>query len=209
MKLPSHIEQAVRSFQKIQGVGRKTAERYVFDMMTHWKSSSIQEFSQAIGQLVEHVSRCTLCRAPSQTENQCVFCTKERLKNPLIAIVGSLRDLYSMEVLQIFQGTYFLLDALLSPLDKRGISEMVLEALFRRIENEKIEEIFLALDSSPEGEATALYLVDSIQKRVGSTNPQLKITGFATGLPMGSSFEYLDMTTLTRAFSSRVVKLSA
>ena len=94
MKLPQHIEQVVRSFQRIQGVGRKTAERYVFDIISHWKKESIQEFSEALNNLKGCTDRCVSCRAPTDAEtSKCTFCSEERKNHRVVAVVASLRDL--------------------------------------------------------------------------------------------------------------------
>ncbi|MGR3952406.1 MAG: toprim domain-containing protein [Chlamydia sp.] len=202
MKLPADIERAVRGFQRLQGVGRKTAERYIFDIVSHWKKEAIQELSQSILAIGELSAHCHSCRIPLQKEVTCPYCTEERRSSKVIAIVSSIRDLYSLEALQIFHGTYFLLHTLLSPVDRRGISIDTLEPLYNRINKEGIKEIFLAVDSSPEGEATSFYLTKSLKEQ--KIFDGIKITGFATGVPVGSTLDYLDMSTLGKAFLNRV-----
>ncbi len=206
MKLPSHIEQAVRSFQRLQGVGRKTAERYVFDIISHWKDESIQDFSDALQTILSCKERCESCRAQVLIHGVCPFCSDIRKETQVIAVVASLKDLYSLESLHAFQGTYFLLENLLSPIDRRGIPDAIMEKLYDRIRHENVQEVFLALDSSAEGEATSFYITEAIKKQImlDPSLQHLKVTAFATGVPVGSTFDYVDMSTLGKAFINRV-----
>lgn len=210
MKFPPLFEKVIRSLQRLQGIGRKSAERFAFDILSHWGKEKILDFAHELREMAENLIVCEQCNTPyikADNTNDCFICTRERKNVGVMAIVASLKDLFSLEATGQFQGTYFVLGSLLSPLDDRGISDQTIDLLVSRIQHEAVQEIILALDHSPEGEATTLYLRQKIrdcEQYLFSDGRQLRLTMLATGVPVGSSFEFIDRSTLGRALTHRV-----
>ena len=114
-----------------------------------------------------------------------------------MCIIATAKDVFAIEETGTFQGLYHVLGGLLSPLEGRHPQHLNFEGLKRRIETLKVQEITIALDSTLEGDTTALYLREQLQ------NFNIKVSRLAFGLPMGSSLDFVDGGTLSRAFSGR------
>jgi recombination protein RecR len=114
-----------------------------------------------------------------------------------LCVIASLRDAFTIEETREFFGGYHVLGGLLSPLDGKGPELLGIEKLRARIKTDGIEELVIALDSTLEGDATALYLKNAL------SNLPIKISRLAFGIPLGSSLDYVDGGTLARAFSAR------
>ena len=193
---PKNIENLIRLLQKLPEVGRRTAERYGFDLLLHWTQDARKEISSQV-QALDTMRFCPICK--SLADNVCLFCDNPNRCQDLLCIVGSVREVFTIEETKEFSGLYHVLDAMLSPLDGRCEEQLGLERLLSRLQTGSITEIILALDSSLEGDATSLYL-----KEVLAGFP-VQISRLAFGIPVGATLEYVDGGTLARAFSSRGV----
>jgi len=196
MHYPKNIERLVRLLQKLPGVGRRTAERYGFDLMLHWTNESRLELGALI-ETLDQIRFCPTCKCLS--EESCPFCDNPHRRQDVLCIVGSVREVFTIEQTREFTGLYHVLDALLSPLDGRSEEQLGLERLLLRLQSSSITEIILALDASIEGDATSLYLKEVLQQF------PVRISRLAFGIPVGSTLEYVDGGTLARALASRGV----
>ena len=95
-----------------------------------------------------------------------------------------------------FNGLYHVLHGLISPMDGIGADQLCVKELLARLDG-TVKEVIMATSPTVEGEATAMYLAKLI-KPLG-----IKTTRLAYGLPVGSSLEYADETTLYRAMEGR------
>lgn len=195
MHYPPYLLKLMESIKRLPGVGGRSAERFVFEMLS-WSPDQLREMGHLIAELPVHVERCETCGA-LRHDRRCVFCEDTRRDRRLVCVVATPRDLFALERTGEFRGIYHVLGGLLSPLDGRGPEWLAIEGLLARISSLAIEEVVIALDSTLEGDATALYLRQQL-----STHP-VRISRLAFGLPMGSSLEYVDGDTLARAFSGR------
>ena len=127
----------------------------------------------------------------------CSFCSASSRDRSLLCILASARDVYAMEETHAFQGLYHVIEQLLSPLDGRYADGIDVKRIENRIFEHKIQEVILAFDSTLEGDATALYLKEQLEPL------QVAITRLGFGMPVGSSLDHLDGTTLMRAFAGR------
>ena len=127
------------------------------------------------------------------------MCVEPRMKSGFLCLVASSRDALAIEETKQYRGLYHVLGGLLSPMDGIGPEKLNLPKLKERIQRLNIQELILALDSTLEGDATSLYL-----KRELSHFP-IKISRLAFGIPMGSSLDYIDGGTLSRALSGRAI----
>jgi recombination protein RecR len=196
MKYPLPIEKLMRSLQRLPGVGRRTAERYAFDLALEWESSEIDQLKVALHDAKELLRECPICGA-LQDANECFFCSDNTRKKDLLAIVATAREVFALESTGEYRGQYHVLGSLLSPLDGRGDERLRLQPLFCRLQKGEIKEVILALDSTLEGDTTALFLKEQLEPY------RLSISRLAFGIPVGSSLEYVDGGTLARAYLGR------
>lgn len=192
-KYPLKIKTLTQFLKKLPGIGSKTAERLAFELV-EWPKSELKFFAEELLSLKESVVKCPGCNALTDSQG-CPFCRRESTE---MCILGSSKDLFALEETSSFEGLYFVLDHLLSPLKSCHIEDAVIQKLEKLILKKQIKEVIIALDSTLEGDATALFLKNSLKKY-----PALKISRLAFGLPVGSSLEYVDDSTLTRAFLGR------
>lgn len=192
---PPHLQSLIAAFKKLPGVGTKSAERFAFEMLD-WDRQELATFGGLIGATLDRISICTQCGC-LEREKGCPFCTDERAAQKKLCVIASPKEAYALESTHSFQGLYHVLGGLISPLENRGPETLSFTPLIQRVQRHGIDEVVLALDSTVEGDATALYL----KKELSPLN--VKISRLAFGLPMGSPLDYVDGGTLARAFQGR------
>jgi recombination protein RecR len=197
MKLPQSLENVIHLLQKIPGVGRRTAERYAFDLALTWTNSDHEQLKSALTALKQSLSTCPECGALIE-KHICQFCSDLTRSKSHLVIVASAKEIFSLEKTNEYRGLYHVLGATLSPLDGRGEERLHVNLLQQRIRNLGVKEVILALDSTLEGDATALFL----KEKLGSE--PVKISRLAFGIPVGSSLDYVDGGTLARSFAGRL-----
>ncbi len=189
------LARLVEEFQKLPGVGPKSAQRMAFQILK-MPVNEVQKFSSAILEAKEKIKYCRHCFNMS-SENPCEICSDERRSRSVICVVAETRDLIALERTREYKGLYHVLQGLISPLDGITPEDLRIKELIERLQNEDIEEIILAINPSVEGEATSMYLTKLI-KPLG-----IKVSRIAFGLPVGSELEYADEITLARALEGR------
>jgi recombination protein RecR len=194
IKYPLHLLKLVDTFRKLPGVGTKTAERFAFEL-SQWPNDRLQEMAKIIQSTSTELKHCHECGCLSEALS-CPFCLSASDARYL-CIVAMPRDVFAIEATREYQGLYHVLGALLSPLDGIGPERLNIDKLKQRLTNSSIEEVIIALDSTLEGDATALYLKQEF------THLNVRVTRLAFGLPMGSTIDYVDGGTLARALSAR------
>jgi recombination protein RecR len=195
MQYPKSLEKLFSIFHKLPGVGRRTAQRYAFDLLLHWNESDIEELRHVLQDL-KKIEMCETCGCLSDL-NACFFCTNKQRRADVLCIVASPKEVFTIESTKEFLGTYHVLSGLLSPLDGRGVEKLGLDKLFTRLQSGVVKEVILALDSSLEGDATSLFLKEKLECF------PVHVTRLAFGIPVGSSIEYVDGGTLARALVAR------
>ncbi len=194
MRYPPTLQKLVEVLKRLPGVGARSAERYAFHLLT-WDKLFIEEFASTLSEVPFKLERCQECGA--LTESACTLCSNPARNAKQLCIVAGFKDVFAIESTLEYRGLYHVLGALLSPLDKRGPEKLGLPKLMERIEKLQCEEILLALDSTLEGDATALFLKRELEKS------GIKLSRLAFGMPMGSSLEFVDNGTLAKALISR------
>lgn len=200
MKYPKPLNTLISNLQKLPGVGKKTAERYSFDIIS-WSEKDINTFADHLTLLKKSLSNCSTCHAlldTSQNTN-CKYCDCTKRDSKQLCILSSQKDLFSIEATHMYLGMYHILDGLLSPLNNFSPKDLDLSTLKNRIKNFNIKEIILALDSTIEGDATSLFLKNEFE------NLNVKISRLALGMPIGSSLDFVDEGTLSKALSERTL----
>lgn len=195
MALPSSILNLVNEFNRLPGVGPKTAERYAFYLVKQSKTTT-DKFIQALTNLKNNIKLCSECFDFSE-QNPCTICADAQRDKKIICVVAENADLLALEKTNQFKGVYHVLGGYINRIDNIGPEQLKIKELIARIKKNNAQELILGLDANIEGETTALY----INKELKPLN--IKITRLARGLPMGSDIEYADEITLSSALSGR------
>mgnify|MGYP003393766306 CR=1 FL=1 len=193
-KIPKPIQNLIEAFERLPGIGPKTAERLTFYLL-HAPVEQAEMLAKAALEMKEKTVICTICFNIGE-KDPCAVCDDSSRNQKIMAIVETPLDVLALEKTN-FKGLYHVLGGVISPLENIGPEELYIKAILPRLKNGEIEEIILATDPTMEGEATAMY----IQRLISPLG--LKITRIARGLPVGSDIEYADQTTLTRALEGR------
>lgn len=194
-KYPLALQQLIAALKLLPGVGTKTAERFAFQLLT-WPDEALSQLSTLLATVKEQVPHCLTCHCLASRDG-CEFCDSTHRDTSLLCIIGSPKDAYAIEETHTYKGLYHVLGSLLSPLDGRTIQHLNLPSLFERLSSHPTREVIIALDSTLEGDATALYL----KEKIGELG--IPVSRLAFGLPIGSPLEYVDGGTLSRAFVGR------
>ena len=192
---PQSLETLIGEFASLPGIGRKTARRLAYHVLTRPKEN-VAQFAAALENASEKVHACPRCFSFTDQEI-CPICTERRDARALCVVEKS-SDILPFERSGIFKGAYFVLGGVISPLDGIGPEQLHLPQLVKRVKEENVEELVLALGSSPEADSTAL-MIDRMLAGV-----DVKRTRLARGIPMGSDLEFVDEMTMLRAFEGRV-----
>lgn len=189
------LARLIEEFQKLPGVGPKSAQRMAFHVlgMTH---ESVQSFAESMIDAKEKVKNCSHCFHLSAAD-PCELCTNERRDRQLVCVVADSRDVIALERTREYKGLYHVLTGLISPLDGKGPHELTVRELINRVHDDKIRELILAINPTVEGDATVLY-ISSLVKPLDT-----KVTRIAFGLPVGADLEYADDMTLSKAMEGR------
>lgn len=192
-KFPEDLSALIAHFKKFPGVGTKTAERFAFEALL-WEEKNLLQISHLLARIKQTVKPCPACGCLAD-QDACRFCTGR--DESLLCIVASPRDPYAIEETGGYRGLYHVVEHLLSPLDGRHAHALRFERIQERLVHHKIKEVIIAFDSTLEGDTTALYLK-------GKLAPfNVLVSRLAFGLPVGSSLEYVDGSTLARALDGR------
>ncbi len=189
------LNELCNQFEKLPGIGRKTAQRLAFFMLEQPEKFS-RDFAQAILNAREKIHFCSCCQAMS-TEELCPICSDPNRDRSVICVVEDPRNVLAFERTREYRGLYHVLHGCISPLDGVGADRLKVKELMARLSDPMVKEVIMATNLNVEGEATASYLTRLI-KPLG-----IKVTRLAYGIPVGGDLEYADERTLTRALEGR------
>lgn len=201
MNFPSKlIEDAVVEISKLPGIGKKSALRLALHLLKR-EETQTQLLADALIAMRTKTTYCRKCHNISDDE-LCQICSSPRRDQSIICVVEDTRDVLAVENTAQYRGLYHILGGIISPLMGVGPNDLNIDSLLKRIEqadeNEKIQEIILALSPTMEGDTTAFYL----QKKLKAF--PIKISTIARGIPIGGDLEYTDEVTLGRSILSRI-----
>jgi len=191
---PKKILTLISFLKKLPGVGFKTAERFSFELIK-WNNEELKNFANILYNIKKNLKKCDICGCLKEEEN-CYFCNMQIRTKDTICIISSEKDAFAIEDAGTYKGLFHVVP-LLSPIDGFQSDDDNIKKLISRIMENKIKEAIIALDSTLEGDATSLLLKNKLK------NLDVKISRLAFGLPIGSSLEYIDKTTLAKAFFGR------
>ncbi len=220
MKLPKAIENVLEAFEKLPGIGPKTAARLTFYLL-RVPQGQRRFLGQAVLDLGDKIQLCERCFNIAESSDQrpetsnqqilCSVCSDDARDESTICVVEDPLDLLSFERMGKYDGLYHVLHGAIAPLEHVGPENLKISELISRIRDQRseIREIILATNPSLEGEATAMYIKKVISEHLpaGKAGPTVKsklmITRLASGIPTGGDLEYADTLTLSKALEGR------
>jgi recombination protein RecR len=195
--LPEPVYNLINAFERLPGIGPKTASRLTFFLLRSSDDLG-QQLASALAALKSATSQCCLCfNITLAGQEICEVCADSRRDDSSICVVEEPLDVLVIEQTGGFQGRYHVLHGVLSPIEGIGPDDLKIKPLIERVNAGKIREVILATNPSMEGDATALYLRQQLAPS------GVRMTRLARGLPVGGDLEYVDQNTLLRALAGR------
>lgn len=200
-ELPKSIKNLIAAFERLPGIGPKSASRLVFYLL-NTPESYVAEMSKSLLAIKKEVKICKECYSVCEGEI-CSICDDSKRSKKTICVVERAIDVMAIENIGGYKGVYHVLGGVVNPLEHVGPDDLKIDELVRRVEKivdgDEVE-IILATNPTMEGEATALYIKKKLEN---IPSERLKISRIGSGLPMGADLEYADQATLSRAMDGR------
>jgi len=194
---PKPVERLIEAFARLPGIGPKTASRLTYFLLRAPEGESL-ELAEALREMRTHTRFCSLCfNITSNDADPCLICSDAGRDSSKICLVEEPLDVLALERTGEYSGHYHVLHGALSPIDGIGPDDLRIAELMGRLQDGAIQELIIATNPTLEGEATAMYIKQSME---GS---EVRITRLARGLPSGGDLEYADITTLSQALRGR------
>lgn len=197
MQYPLPIARLIESYMRLPGIGEKTATRlafYTLDM----PENDVEDFSKSLIDVKKDLRQCSICGNITE-EDPCEICRDPNRDRSTIMVVEQPKDVMAFEEMGEYHGLYHVLHGVLSPIDGIGPQEINIKSLITRLQkNDEVKEVIIALNSTPEGEATAMYIAKLIKPS------GIKVSRLASGLAVGTDIEYANTITLKRAVQGRI-----
>lgn len=190
------IEDAVKAFASLPGVGEKTALRMVLHMLKNQPEYTVQ-FSHALIKMRENIRFCQKCGNIAD-DLECSVCLNPARETGLVCVVENIRDIMAIENTGTYKGLYHVLGGVISPVDGVGPEDLNIESLVGRVEEGGIEEVIMALSPTMQGDTTIFYLSRRLQPM------GVNVTSISRGVSFGGELEYTDELTLARSIASRI-----
>lgn len=197
MKTPSqHLDRVIKEFSRLPGIGHKSASRLAFHIL-QMSDDQVSNFTDSILKLKENIFTCQTCGGISDND-VCHICSDHTRNGTIICVVEEQKDILTIEKSAAFNGTYHVLNGVISPLDGIGPEDLNIASLIEKCNQGNVKELILATNPTVEGDATCLY-ISKLIKPSG-----IKIMRIARGLPVGADLEFTDSVTIAKSFNDRV-----
>tara|TARA_Y100000991_G_scaffold65615_1_gene49073 strand:- start:494 stop:1087 length:594 start_codon:yes stop_codon:yes gene_type:complete len=193
--MSSSLEELINIFEKLPGLGPRSARRLVFYLLRN-KEKIIPQLSNTLSKVKEELMDCSDC-GNVDIQNPCNICSDVKRITNKICVVESIADLWAIERSKSFNGKYHVLGGFLSAIDGIGPEQLNIKDLIEKCNKNLVEEIILATNATVEGQLTAQFIAEQF---IGTN---ILITRLAQGMPLGSELDYIDQGTLSTAFNSR------
>ncbi len=194
MSSTREIDALIEMMAKLPGLGPRSARRAVLHLIRK-RELLLTPLADLMGRVAVSARECAMCGNIGTTEI-CDICAAEKRANGQICVVEDVADLWAMERAGVFKGRYHVLGGTLSALDQVGPEDLRIPALIERVERENVTEVILALNVTVDGQTTAHYIADQLEKKV-------TLTSLAQGVPVGGELDYLDDGTISAALKAR------
>ena len=189
------IEKLITSLRCLPSVGPKTAQRMAFELLQKKRKEGL-ELAKVVHEAMNLIANCSECRNFSETE-VCSLCSNNQRDHTKMCIVETPSDVVAIEQTASYKGHYFVLMGHLSPLDGIGPEHIGIDLLLSMLIKRSVTEVIIATSCTPEGEATAFYIIEQVK------NLGISCSRIAHGVPIGGELEYLDSNTISRALTAR------
>ena len=196
MEYTKPLAKLIECFQKLPSIGPKTAQRLALHLVK-MPEYEVEKFAQTMIEAKNTISYCEVCFNMT-SQSPCEICSNPQRDKSVICVVSETKDLIAIEKTSEYKGLYHVLQGLISPIDGIGPDDIRVRELLKRVHDNDIKEVILALNPSVEGEATSLYLTKLLKPF------DTKVSRIAFGLPLGCELEYADEMTLVKALEGRV-----
>lgn len=198
-KLPRAVRQLVEKFERLPGIGPRSAQRLVFYLL-HNPTTELEDFADKLLALKRETVMCSNCHNIVETD-PCSICSDQNRDTSILCVVEQPLDLLAIEKSDKYHGLYHVLHGCIAPLNNIGPDQLYMRDLLQRLTG--VTELILATNPTMEGEATALYIKQMIANSNLKNKDQLMISRIGHGLPIGADIEYADGVTLARALEGR------
>ena len=195
MKTLKSLERLQESLAKLPSVGKRSAERMAFAML-EMDDEDLNEFADAIKELKNKIHFCKICGNITE-DDVCEVCSDSDRDRSLLMVVSTPKDVIALENTDGYKGLYHVLGGTISLSKGKGIEDLNIDSLLKRVDEGEIKEIIIATNPTVDGETTALYLAKLLQDK------PVSVTRLAYGLPMGGHLDYADALTLEKAIEGR------
>ncbi|GAA4007179.1 recombination mediator RecR [Sphingomonas humi] len=189
------IEALANALARLPGLGPRSARRAVLHLMKR-REGALQPLLAALQTVSERLSVCSIC-GNVDTHDPCTICTDPRRDEKSLCVVEEVSDLWALDRSRLFPGRFHVLGGKLSALEGVRPEDLSIEQLLRRVAAGGIDEVVLAMNATLEGQTTAHYLTERLEKY------PVRLTQLAHGLPVGGELDYLDEGTLAQALRAR------
>jgi len=190
------LKKCVGELSKLPGIGKKTALRLAIHLLKQKPEYSIS-LGTSIIEMKENIRFCNICHNISE-DDECEICRNPKRNHNQVLVVENIQDVFSIENTMQYNGTYHVLNGVISPMDGISPSNLNIESLVSRVENKSITEVILALPTTMEGDTTNFYIYKKLDSIINS------ITTIARGVSIGDELEYIDEVTLGRSILDRI-----
>jgi len=195
MEYAKPLAKLVGEFEKLPGIGPKSAQRLAFHVLRMTEENA-QAFAAAILEVKHSIKLCPVCYNYTD-QDRCSICSDAKRDNSLLCVVAEPRDVVAMEKTNEFRGVYHVLGGVISPMDGIGPEMLKIRELVNRVGEDGIKEVVLATNPTIEGDTTSMYIA-GLLKPLG-----VLVTRIAHGMPVGGDMDYADQATLIQALQWR------
>ena len=195
MAYPTALSDLINYFRKLPGIGEKSAERMALSLL-ELTGEDVENFAASMVDSKNNLHPCEVCGHITD-KDVCDICSNERRNKSVICILEDYKSVFAFEKAGNYNGTYHVLNGLISPIDDINPEDINISSLIDRVEKLENPELIIALKSTIEGETTTIYLKKIFE------NKNVEISRLSYGIPMGAEIDYLDEITLDRALSDR------
>lgn len=193
---PAALENMIDRLASLPGIGAKSAQRLAFHILS-LPEGEAEAFAESVLEARRRIHRCNVCQNLTDLE-VCSICNNSRREHKIICVVSDPKGVLAIERAREYNGVFHVLHGVISPMNRIGPDDLRIRELIERVSNGSVEEVIMATNPDTEGETTARYISRLLAPF------EVRITRLAYGIPVGSSLEFADDATLTRALEGRL-----
>ena len=191
------LQKLLYEIQKWPGIGPRSAQKMIIHLLKR-KEQDIPLLVQALENIRTSIKKCPKCFGWMEEAHLCSICLNTSRDQSSLCVVENPFDIFRIERSRVFHGYYHVLGGLISPLNNTAPEDLTIHSLIEKLEQKRVKELILALDTNLEGDTTSLYLVNKLKPL------HIKISKLASGIPLGSPLDFVDDQTLTQAIENRI-----